>query len=140
MEIVQVEGLDRARGTQVGLVYELRWVLEGSELIVDIGAGPVRHGLGGADYFDLQHSAFFNTLPIVRDGLLSAGAGPRDYTMRFVSVPSLEATRTSQRYVPQGGRTVRFSSGDYESDIDVDDEGFVVLYHDYLARVHPAPQ
>ncbi|RDI49031.1 hypothetical protein DFR68_107156 [Nocardia mexicana] len=137
MEIVHVEALDRARGTQLGLVYELHWELDGSELTVDIGDGPVRHRLDGADYFDLQHSAFFNTLPVVRDELLAEGAAPRDYTMRFVTVPQLAAVPATQRYVPQGGRTVRFVSGDYEADIDFDDDGFVVLYHDYLGRLHP---
>ncbi|GAB2708724.1 hypothetical protein GCM10027089_35070 [Nocardia thraciensis] len=137
MEIVHVESLDRARGTQLGLVYELRWELDGSELTVDIGDGPVRHRLDGADYFDLQHSAFFNTLPVVRDRLLAEGAAPRDYTMQFVTVPELSAARSGQRYEPRGGRTVRFSSGEYQADIDVDDEGFVVLYHDYLGRLYP---
>nr|WP_051162151.1 putative glycolipid-binding domain-containing protein [Nocardia transvalensis] len=137
MEIVRVESLDRASGTQIGLVYQLRWQLDGSELTVDTGGGPVRHRLDGADYFDLQHSAFFNSLPVVRDGLLDAGAASRDYTMRFVSVPDLSATLTTQRYEPRGGRTVQFSSGDYRADIDFDEDGYVVLYEDYLQRLQP---
>ncbi|WP_433597599.1 putative glycolipid-binding domain-containing protein [Nocardia sp. CA-135953] len=136
IEIVRVDSLDRARGTQLGLVYELRWELDGSELIVDIGDGPVRHRPDGADYFDLQHSAFFNTLPVVGDRLLDT-AEPRDYIMRFVSVPELTATLATQRYEPVGDRTVHFSSGDYEADIDFDDDSFVLLYHDYLRRLHP---
>ncbi|WP_147287842.1 hypothetical protein [Nocardia pseudobrasiliensis] len=47
MEIVRVESAERAHGTQIGLVYELRWWLEGSTLTVDAGDGPVRHELDG---------------------------------------------------------------------------------------------
>ncbi|MBF6173796.1 putative glycolipid-binding domain-containing protein [Nocardia blacklockiae] len=137
MEIVHVESLDRARGTQIGVAYELRWQLAGSELTVDAGAGPVRHRLDGADYFDLQHSAFFNSLPVVRDELLNGTPAPRDYTMRFVSVPDTAATLTAQRYEPRGGHRVGFVSGDYRAEIDFDDAGFVLLYHDYLRRLHP---
>jgi hypothetical protein len=52
---------------------------------------------GEADFFDLQHSAFFNSLPVARDGLLNEGAAAREYTMRFVRVPELtaEPARTS---------------------------------------------
>ncbi|WP_187687646.1 putative glycolipid-binding domain-containing protein [Nocardia wallacei] len=137
MEIVRVESLDRADGTQIGLAYELRWRLDGPELTVDLGDGPVRHLLDGADYFDLQHSAYFNSLPAVCDDLLGAASAPRDYTMRFVAVPDLTATLTPQRYEPRGGGTVRFVSGDYRADIDFDDDGFVLLYEDYLRRVYP---
>ncbi len=30
MEIVRVESLDRANGTQIGIAYELRWRLDGA--------------------------------------------------------------------------------------------------------------
>lgn len=32
MEIVRAESLDRARGTQIGIAYELRWKLDGAVL------------------------------------------------------------------------------------------------------------
>ncbi|NUS44795.1 MAG: hypothetical protein HOQ24_14035 [Mycobacteriaceae bacterium] len=137
MEIVRMESLDRARGTQIGLVYELRWELDGSELMVDVGAGWVRHALGDADFFDLQHSAYFNSLPVLRDRLLSSDATVRDYTMRFVTVPQLNSDRTSQRYHPRGDGVVGFSSGEYHADIEFDLDGFVVTYQDYIRRLHP---
>ncbi|MFE6861061.1 putative glycolipid-binding domain-containing protein [Nocardia sp. NPDC057668] len=137
MEIVRVESPDRARGTLIGLVYELRWELDGSELIVDIGAGPVRHTLGEADFFDLQHSAYFNSLPVLHDHLLSNAAPPRDYTMRFVSVPRLSSELTAQRYEPRGDDVVGFASGDYHAEIEFDRDGFVVTYQDYIRRLHP---
>ncbi|MEV6769803.1 putative glycolipid-binding domain-containing protein [Nocardia sp. NPDC051030] len=137
MEIAYVESLDDAHGTQIGLAYELRWQLTGSTLTVDIGDGPIHHHLDGADYFDLQHSAFFNSLPVLTDGLLPPGSAPRDYTMRFVAVPTLTATLTPQRYVPRTASTVTFISGTYEADMDFDLDGYVTLYHEYLRRLHP---
>jgi|SRR5215475_4588870 len=92
MEIVCVESLDRAHGTQIGITYELRWKLDGPVLELAMDGGPgIRVVLGDADFFDLHHSAFFNSLPFARDGLLEEGAAAREYTMRFVRVPELTA-------------------------------------------------
>ncbi|MCU1641266.1 MAG: hypothetical protein JWN03_1541 [Nocardia sp.] len=137
MEIVQVESLDRARGTQIGLVYELRWELDGSELIVDIGDGAVHHRLDGADFFDLQHSVFFNSLPVLRHGLLLPDAAPHDYTMRYVSVPQLTARLAAQRYLPRGEGVVGYSSDDFSADIEFDQDGFATVYENYMRRLHP---
>lgn len=62
MEIVHVESLDRAHGTQIGIAYELHWTLDGAvlELAMDGGSGA-RVELGDADFFDLHHSAFFDS-------------------------------------------------------------------------------
>jgi uncharacterized protein len=136
MEIVRVERLDRARGTQIGVTYELHWKLDGAALELSIDGGPViRVELGDADFFDLHHSAFFNSLPVARDGLLDDGAAAREYTMRFVRVPELTAEPAWQRYEPLGNRAVRFRSNAYQADITFDADGFVTLYEDYLERV-----
>jgi hypothetical protein len=136
MEIVHVESLDRARGTQLGIAYELRWNLDGDVLELALGGGPgIRVELGDADFFDLQHSAFFNSLPVARDALLQEGAAARDYTMRFVRVPELTAEPLRQRYEPLGNRMVHYRSGGYQADIAFDADGFVTLYQDYLERV-----
>jgi len=136
MEIVRVESLDRAYGTQIGVAYELRWKLDGGvlELAMD-GGTAVRVELGGADFFDLHHSAFFNSLPVARDRLLEAGAASREYTMRFVRVPELIAEPVRQRYEPLGNRVVRYRSNSYQAEIAFDADGFVTLYEDYLERV-----
>ena len=136
MEIVHVESLDRARGTQIGIAYEVRWELDGAVLELASGGRPgLRVELGGADFFDLQHSAFFNSLPVARDGLLGQGAAAREYTMRFVRVPELTAEPLRQRYEPLGSQMVRYLSGGYQADITFDADGFVALYQDYLERV-----
>ena len=78
MEIVHVESLDRAHGTQIGVSYELRWRLDGPVLDLEVDGAPgVRVELGDADFFDLHHSAFFNSLPVARDRLLEPRSGPR---------------------------------------------------------------
>jgi uncharacterized protein len=136
MEIVRVESLDRARGTQIGIACELRWNLDGPALDLTLDGGPgIRVELGEADFFDLHHSAFFNSLPVARDGLLKQGAAAREYTMRFVRVPELTAEPAWQRYEPLGYRVVRYRSGGYQADITFDADGFVALYQDYLERV-----
>lgn len=135
MEIVYVESLDRAHGTQIGVSYELRWRLDGPVLDLEVAGGPVsRVELGEADFFDLQYSAFFNSLPVVRDGLLEPGPA-REYTMRFVRVPGLTAEAVWQRYEPLGNRSVHYSSRGFEADISFDDDGFVRIYEGYLERV-----
>ena len=136
MEIVRVESLDRAHGTQIGIAYELRWKLDGAVLELTMDDGPgIRVELGDTDFFDLHHSAFFNSLPVARDGLLKEGAAAREYTMRFVRVPELTAEPAWQRYEPLGNRVVRYHSSGYQADITFDADGFVTLYQDYLERV-----
>jgi uncharacterized protein len=136
MEIVRVESLDHASGTQLGIAYELRWKLDGAVLELTMDNGPaIRVELGDADFFDLHHSAFFNSLPVARDGLLDEGAAAREYTMRFVRVPELTAQPAWQRYEPLGNRVVRYHSSGYQADITFDADGFVTRYQDYLERI-----
>ena len=135
MEIAYVESWTRARGTQIGVAYELRWELDGELVHVElVGESERNFELGDTDFFDIAHSAFFNSLPVIRDGLLDGGP-PRDYVMTFVSWPPLESTRSAQRYTPLGERVARYTSGDFEADIEFGEDGFVSLYEDYLERI-----
>jgi uncharacterized protein len=117
-----------ALGTQLGAVYELRYRLERDRLALElVGVRSVELALGDADFFDLGFSPLFNSLPVIRDGLLRPGP-PRTYVMSWVDVPSLEVSRSEQRYEPLGNGSVRFSAGDFTADILFDDDGFVVAY------------
>ena len=135
MEVAHVKSLDEARGTQIGKDYELRWELLGDGMVLNVvNARRAGVRLDGADFFDVFASPFFNTLPVLRDGLLDGGAA-REYVMQFVNVPSLDVVRSVQRYEPLGNRLVRYSSGDFTADIEFDADGFVVLYHGFLERL-----
>ena len=131
MEVAHVE-LDGDRlaavGTQLGAVYELRYRLEPRALSLDVvGGRSVEVEIGDADFFDLGWSPLFNSLPVLRDGLLVPGR-PCDYVMRWVDVPSLEVSLSRQRYEPLGNGRVRFSAGPFTADIDFDEAGFVTSY------------
>jgi uncharacterized protein len=135
MEVAHVESFERARGTQIGSSYELRWELEADVLHVEtVGVTARQVALGGADFFDLGYSPFFNSLPVIRDGLLDVGPA-RDYRMRFVDVPALTDDISAQRYEPLGNRVVRYRSGTFEADIEFGADGFVTLYHAFLERL-----
>ena len=55
--------------------------------------------------------------------------------MRWVDVPTLEVSRSEQRYEPLGDGLVRFRSGPFEADIRFDDDGYVVHYPGIGTRV-----
>lgn len=134
MEIAEVElvadGL-RARGTQIGVAYELRYHLEPGRLHVEVVGGPnVNLDLDGSNYFDLGYSPLFNSLPVL-DGLDSA----TDFVMAFVDVPSLEVSSSEQRYEPLGDGLIRFSSGSFVAEIEFDSDGFVTRYEGLAERV-----
>ncbi len=137
MEVARVESTEPefiAAGTQLGVTYELRYRLESDALRLElVGSRTLELRLDGADFFDLGGSPLFNSLPVIRDGLLEPGP-PRDYVMRLVDVPSLEVSRSEQRYEPLEAGVVRFRAGEFVSDITFDANGFVVTYPGIGAR------
>jgi hypothetical protein len=131
MEVAHLEHTGRdftATGTQLGAVYELRYRLARNRLSLElVGQRSLEVELGDADFFDLGWSPLFNSLPVLRDGLLESGP-TRAYAMCWVAVPSLEVSRSEQRYEPLGNGLVRFAAGDFIADIQFDDAGFVLDY------------
>jgi hypothetical protein len=124
-----------ASGTQIGVAYELRYELEPDVLSLTlVGERTIEVGLGGLDFFDLGNSPLFNSLPVLRDGLLDGG-DPRDYAMRWVSVPELEVSEQPQRYVPLRERVVRFESGDFVAEIRFAEDGLVEHYPGLAGRL-----
>jgi uncharacterized protein len=134
MEIAQVEidGAElRARGTQIGVAYELRYELEPGRLRAEVVDGPSADlGLDGTDFFDLAFSPLLNSLP-----MLAGLEQPTDYVMSFVDVPSLDVSRAEQRYEPLGGGLVRFRSGSFVADLEFDGDGLVRRYEGLAERV-----
>jgi uncharacterized protein len=135
MEVAHVRSLSSASGVQIGRSYEVRWELEDDRLDLELnGEQRSSFRLGNADFFDVFASPFFNSLPVARDRLLDGGPA-REYTMRFVQVPSLEVVPSMQRYEPLGDRVVRYTSGTFAANITFDEDGFVILYGGFLERV-----
>jgi hypothetical protein len=138
MEVAHAERRGRgltAVGTQLGAIYELRYRLEPELLRLElIGQRSIEVPLDDADFFDLGWSPLFNSLPVMRDGLLEPGPA-RDYVMRWVDVPSLEVTTSGQQYEPLGNGRVRFRSGSFTADIQFDENEFVVDYPGIARRV-----
>jgi hypothetical protein len=138
MEVAHVitsEPTLRASGTQLGASYELRYWVEPQTLRLDlVGQRQLELSLGDADFFDLGFSPLFNSLPVLRDRLL-VGGFPREYLMSWVDVPTLDVHLSEQRYAPLGDGVVRFSAGDFTSDIRFDQAGFVVSYPGIAMRV-----
>jgi hypothetical protein len=138
MEVAHVERRGQhltAVGTQLGAVYELRYRLDAYLLHLElVGDRSLEVPLDDADFFDLGWSPLFNSLPVMRDGLLQAGPA-RDYLMRWVDVPSLEVTTSEQRYDPLGNGLVRFRSGSFSAEIQFDEAMFVVEYPGIARRV-----
>lgn len=131
MEVAHVERegtVITASGTQLGPTYELRYRLEPRGLSLEVvGERSLELELGDADFFDLGFSPLFNTLPVIRDGLLAVGVA-RDYMMRWVDVPSLQVSVSEQRYEPLGHGRVLFSAGSFTAAIEFDEDGYVTAY------------
>jgi hypothetical protein len=138
MEVARVQrdgSVLRASGTQIGVAYELRYELEPDVLRLElVGDRTIDVALDGLDFFDLGNSPLFNSLPVLRDGLLDGG-DPRDYTMRWVSVPELEVSEQRQRYQPLPDRAVRFSSDDFMAEIRFGEDGLVDHYPGLAERL-----
>jgi hypothetical protein len=75
---------------------------------------------------------------VLRDGLHEGGE-PRDYTMAWVDVPSLDVRRSEQRYEPFAPGLVRFREEDFTAMLELDEDGFVVRYPGLAVRKYPPP-
>ena len=138
MEVAHIETTHPhliAYGTQLGASYELRYWLGAESLRLElVGERRVELELGEADFFDLGWSPLFNSLPVLRDGLLMGGP-PREYRMCWVDVPSLAVSTSEQRYEPIGDGLVAFEAGDFSAAIEFDEAGFVLNYPGIAVRV-----
>jgi hypothetical protein len=85
---------------------------------------------------DLGFTPLTNTLPIRRLGLLNVPVGTsRTVVVAWVLVPSLEVVESSQTYQNLGNHQVRFVSGPFSADLDVDEQGYVRHYPGLAERV-----
>jgi uncharacterized protein len=148
----------RAVGVQLGVSYQLDYGLEtGPELFtrrlvvtVKDAAGergvllersdedgawtgngePLPHVEGALDV-DLALSPLTNYMPAAR-----LGGEPADHVMAWVDVPSLQVSRSRQRYEPIDRRRVRYVGLDdgFTAELDLDADGFVLHYPGLAGR------
>ncbi|MFB2556734.1 putative glycolipid-binding domain-containing protein [Herbiconiux liangxiaofengii] len=97
--------------------------------------GRLLLGLIDAIDVDLSATPFSNTLPVRRLGLALGQSA--DIVAAYIDIPSLRVSADRQRYTRTGPSTYRYSSidGSFVSDVEVDDEGFVVDYPGLFSRV-----
>ncbi len=127
------------------MVVEARW--QGGSASLDLqrveghwmANGEPRADLAEALDCDLAACPLTNTMPIVRHDL-HRGPGDQAPVMAFIEVPTLKIVTSQQRYThlrrtADGGATVRYRSGSFQSDLAIDRDGFVVDYPQLGRRV-----
>jgi uncharacterized protein len=78
---------------------------------------------------DLSYSPLTNTLPIRRLRMLDGDAGAsHTIHVAWILLPSLEVVDSSQTYEVIGDRRIRFVSGTFSTELDVDEHGYVRHY------------
>jgi uncharacterized protein len=79
---------------------------------------------------DLGLSPLTNTMPVLREGLLTGGEA--EFLMAWISVPALQIEANQQRYTfvrrAGGGAVVRYQSGTFAADVTFDADGIVADY------------
>lgn len=99
--------------------------------------GEEIYPLRGAADLDLSCTPFTNSLPINR--LPWQRNDARDLEMVFLSVPDLAWKKVKQRYLllekAAGRRKFHYKSGNFETNIEVDADGFVLRYLGIFTRV-----
>lgn len=99
------------------------------------GAARPLPALAGAIDVDISGTPLTNTLPIRR--LKWNNLEPRDLTMVYIRLDTLEVTTMRQRYTRLGPDQFRYQNVDssFEAILEVDAEGFVVRYPGLFDRV-----
>ncbi|MFI9749203.1 putative glycolipid-binding domain-containing protein [Streptomyces collinus] len=159
----QGEGVLRARGRAVGIEPKPYWVtyeVDTADGFVTRSLRVTAETAGGLRTLDLRHDGhgrwtangeplpdvdgaldcdlglcpLTNTMPVLRHRLHRA-PGEREFLMAWVSVPDLAVRPSRQTYTHLGPGRVRFTSGDFRSDLEFDDEGYVVDYPQLATRL-----
>jgi hypothetical protein len=71
----------------------------------------------------------------VRRHRLHEQPGAVEFAMAWVSLPDLAVHRSMQRYEHLAPGRVRFSSDGFEADLELDEDGLVVVYPGLARRV-----
>jgi uncharacterized protein len=156
-EVVLADDGLAATGAQVGAApkpyraaYELEvrggWVTRRLRVeVAGVGTLELRHDgkgtwsgapsveLDGVLDCDLAFSPLTNVMPI-RRLRLHEQPGAVDFDMAWVSLPDLTVHRSRQRYEHLAPGRVRYSSGDFTADLELDADGLVLRYPGLATR------
>jgi hypothetical protein len=91
--------------------------------------GSAARGLRGCTDIDLGCSPSTNTLPIRR--LRLAIGTSQTIQAAWVRFPELTVTKAAQTYSRLDEYTYRYSSGTFEADVTIDDDGLVTAYAEW---------
>jgi hypothetical protein len=91
--------------------------------------GHLDRTLEGCTDVDLGCSPSTNALPIRR--LRLARGESRTIQVAWLRFPQLTVAKMAQTYTRLDTTRYRYASGDFESDLTIDNEGFVVEYDDW---------
>lgn len=97
--------------------------------------GNLLDALTGAIDVDISATPFSNSLPINRESWHEGQT--REFEMVYIAVPSLELRKMKQSYTcvkSSHPRTFRYQSENFESLIEVDNDGFVLHYPGLFTR------
>ena len=97
--------------------------------------GKLLDALTGAIDVDISATPFSNSLPINRHHWVEGQI--RDFEMVYIAVPSMNVQKVKQRYTcikSSHPRIFRYQSENFESLIEVDDDGFVLDYPGLFTR------
>lgn len=83
---------------------------------------------------DLGGSPLTNTLPLKRLGLLRSAGRSVTVATAWVLPPSLAVVREEQTYTVVGESRVRYASGSFETNIELDEHGYVRDYPGLATR------
>ena len=83
---------------------------------------------------DLAFSPLTNLMPVRRHGLHEQ-PGAAEVDVAWISLPDLAVHRERQRYEHLAPGRVRFSSGDFTADLELDADGLVVVYPGLARRL-----
>jgi uncharacterized protein len=112
--------------------HDMRWTVNGA----------ARTDLAEALDCDLEACPLTNTMPIRRHDL-HRQPGDVTFLMAFVTVPALEVIPSRQRYTTLrassggGPSTIRYRSDGFQSDLEIDGDGFVLVYPQLGRRILP---
>ncbi|MEZ0482124.1 putative glycolipid-binding domain-containing protein [Planococcus sp. SSTMD024] len=99
--------------------------------------GQLLEELSGAIDIDISATPFSNSLPINRKSWHEGQT--REFEMVYIAVPSLELRKMKQIYTcvtASHPRTFRYQSENFESLIEVDEDGFVIHYPGLFTRIY----